>query len=124
MGYESKVYVVQEYAPFAAGRLGYGDKIAMVDLCKMGYDTYNGKRFPDLFSEERTCDIYMDDGETIIEEDCYGQPIQKAPDNLAVIRWLEASRKGGTWYRAEVLLSILKRLEKDNVEYSLYHYGY
>ena len=123
MGYESKIYVVEEYEPVFDGRLGYGDIIATFDLCKMGYDIYNGKSFRQLFNQDRTCDFYADDGNTIIKEDCYGDEIQKA-DPEEVIAWLKQMTKDNSWYRAKVFYKFLLELEKTGVGYSLYHYGY
>ena len=124
MGYESKIYVVQEYEPiFGTERLGYGDIIAVFDLCKMGYELYNGKSFRDLFNQKRTCEFYADDGNTIIEEDCYGDEIEKA-DNAEVIAWLKEMTKGTDWYRAKLFYKFLLEIEKSGAAYSLYHYGY
>jgi hypothetical protein len=115
----------EHYAQY--GRLAYGNKIAVFNLCKMSYDRIDGKCFSDLFTEERTCDIYADDGDTVIEEDCYGDSIKKPKDNSLVLKWLEKHRKmskDDLWYREIVFRDFLKSLEKNNVEYSLYHYGY
>lgn len=123
MGYESKIYVVQEYDPLFEGRLGYGDIIATFDLCKMGYEIYNGKSFQQLFNQDRTCDFYADDGNTIIKEDCYGDEIQKA-DPKEVIAWLKQMTEENSWYRAKLFYKFLLELEKTGADYSLYHYGY
>lgn len=123
MGYESKIYVVQEWEPLADGKLGYGDVIAVFDLCKMGYDIYNGKSFRQLFNQARTCDFYADDGNTIIKEDCYGDEIEKA-DNAEVIAWMKEMTRGTDWYRAKLFYKFLLEIEKSGAAYSLYHYGY
>lgn len=123
MGYESKIYVVEEYEPYMDGKLGYGDVIAVFDLCKMGWEFHNGKTFRDLFNQPRTCDFYADDGNTIIKEDCYGDEIEKA-DNAEVVAWLKAMTRGETWWRAKVFYKFLLEMEKTGMQYSLYHYGY
>ena len=127
MGYESKIYIVQESPYHATNELPYGDVIAMFDLRKVGYNICYGKTFPSLFDEERTCIFYADDGNTELTEDCYGDEITKA-DNHEVIRWLKADIKGrgveNAWHRENILLDTLLSLEKNNVEYSLYHFGY
>lgn len=122
MGYESKVYIVQESKHQRADRLPWGDVIAMFDLCKMNYWDYYGRSFPLLFDQERTCEFYADDGNTIITKDNYGDSITKA-NNATVIKWMKRFVKENDWYRANALLATLLALEKNNVEYSLYHYG-
>ena len=125
MGYESKIYVIQEHGiPHNDEGLPYGEVLAMFDLCKMGYELYNGCSFRDLFSEERTCFFYGDDGNTIIKEDCYGSPIEKARNNLEVIEWLKAMLKDEHYGRAKAFKKYLDALEKEGMEYSLYHFGY
>ena len=126
MGYESRVYVVQEYKSIKPDGLGYGDVIAMFDLCKMGWSEFNGKTFPQLFNQERTCEFYDDDGNTIITTDNYGDEIRKA-NPKEVISWLKkynADNEWGGWYRAEVFYKFLMAMEKTKQAYSLYHFGY
>lgn len=122
MGYESRVYIVQEHDPWIKGELAYGHKLAMFDLCKMGYEPINGKRFWELFNQERTCYFYSDD-DTQIVDDYYGDPIQKA-DNKELIRWLRKALKAEPYWRAKALLSCLESLEKSGEAYSVYHFGY
>lgn len=54
MGYESKIYVVQEYESYVDGRLGYGDVIEKADNAEViawmkemtkGTDWYRAKLF-------------------------------------------------------------------------------
>ena len=124
MGYESKIYVVQEHGPYGnSGCLAYGQKIAVFDLCKMGYAVYNGKSFRQLFNQERTCEFYSDDGNTIIKEDCYGDEIQKA-NPKEVISWLRKMLKDDYYWRAEIFYKFLLAIEKTGNSYSIYHYGY
>ena len=123
MGYESKVYIVQEYEPLIISELAYGSKLAMFDLCKMGYESYNRKTFSELFNQERTCQFYADDFETSIEYDMYGDPVQKA-DNKELIKWLRKFCKENPYWRAKALLSCLESLEKSGEAYSVYHFGY
>ena len=123
MGYESRVYVIEESPYRGVGELPWGDVIAMFDLCKMNYDLYYGKSFPSLFNKERTCEFYADDGNTLITEDYYGEEVKKA-DSEEVIKWLKAYFKNGNeWYRAKAFYATLLSLEKEDVAYSLYHFG-
>lgn len=126
MGYESRIYVIREFDNISYG-LPYGEKIAVLNLCKMGSERYNKKTFRELFNQERTCHFYADDGETIIEEDRYGDKIQKA-DPKEVIKWLRKMLKNDYYWRAEMLYKFLlgmeKAKEKTGQGYSLYHYGY
>ena len=140
MGYESKVYIVQEWESCVPDRKAYGDLIAVFDLSKMGYEIHNKKSFRDLFYLDRTCDIYSVDGRVnvpeecwkckikekeseIITEDCYGDPIEKA-DNAELIAWLEESLKKDYYWRAEALLECLKTLYARGIDFSVYHFGY
>ena len=124
MGYESRIYIVMEYPKYAYDEMPYGSVIAMFDLRKMGYWQLHGRYFPHLFDTPRTCEFYADDGNTIISEDCYGDVVYKAGDNRAVINWLKAYVKDNDWCRAKVFLDTLLSLEKNHVDYSIYHYGY
>ena len=123
MGYESKIYVVREVGPSFGDGLAWGDKIAIFDLAKMGYEIYNGKSFRQLFNQDRTCDIYADDGNSIIKEDCYGDELQKA-DPKELIAWLKQMTKDDPYWRANLLYKFLLELDKTGEAYSLYHYGY
>lgn len=125
MGYESKVYIVQESTSGYVDHDGlvWGDVVAMFDLCRMGWESYYGKTFSQLFDQERTCYFYSDDGNTQIVDDKYGDPIQKA-DKKEVIKWLRKFCKENEWYRAKLLLSCLETLEKSGEAYSVYHFGY
>lgn len=122
MGYESRVYIVQEWDGTPTD-LAYGSEIATFDLGKIAYEPINGKTFRQLFDQPRTCDFYADDFNTVIKEDRYGDPIEKA-ENKEVIKWLREFCKKDNWYRPKILLSCLEALEKSGVGYSIYHYGY
>ena len=123
MGYESKIYAVVEHSWDDSGRMAYGDLVAVFDLCKMGYDIYNGKYFRELFDQDLTCDIYADDGNTIIKEDCYGDKLQKA-DFCEVLRWICKFCKENDYWRANAFKDFLLSCESQNHYLSLYHYGY
>ena len=90
----------------------------------MGNNMYNDLYFTDLFNDDRTCEFYGDDGNTIIDEDYYGDKVRKAWSNQEVIKWLEALLEADRYWIAEALLATLKALEKSGEEYSLYHFGY
>ena len=125
MGYESRIYVVEPLSD------KYGNVIAMFDLCKMGYDLIRGKSFPDLFKIEQyeNFSFYSDDGNTPIKKDPYGDTVKKAASNIEVIEWLNTYIRieGGAenaWWRAVVFRDFLKSLERHEMCYELYHYGY
>lgn len=123
MGYESKIYVVQEYEPTIKGKLPYGEVLATFDLCKMNYEVYNGCTFRGLFVEPRSCDFYADDMNTVIKEDCYGDKVEKA-DMEAVLNWLNKFCANEDWWRARVFRDYLLLLKHEGISPSIYHYGY
>lgn len=130
MGYESKLYVVQEFnnghpmENYDTGEIyktedgtpkHWAQVIATFDLCKCGY-------LVDIFSDEAACLFYADDGDTLITEDGYGKPLRSAPI-CKVIRWLEKNHDD--WWRMQMAYESLKALAKfGGVGLKVYHYGY
>ena len=121
MGYESRVYIVEEWK--TKGKMGRGEVIAVLDLYKMGWDTYNGKTFRELFNQKRTCDFYDINSDKFVKSDGYGAEIKKA-DPSELIAWLVEFSKHDDYWRARMILAVLKQLEDAKQEYSVYHYGH
>ena len=126
MGYESKVFVAIKHDRLypCAGK-PWCEVIAMFDLCKMNYDLIDGVSFRDLFNEPVGC-MYADDGNTELERDFYGDPVEGAPIQK-VIDWLRKWLKTHDWCRAKALLSTLLLIAKEYDgpgELYCYHFGY
>lgn len=118
MGYESKIYIVKKSEYFA-----YNEVIATFDLCKMGYERYGGKTFRDLFTLPLDGDMYGDDGETLITEDCYGDPVEGA-ELSDVLKWLRKFNRDDDYWRAKVFQKLLEQFAKHDDTLYCYHYGY
>ncbi len=138
MGYESKVFVVNAVShntPKLDKRTqepvldknghpimyrGYGQIVAMIDMCKMGYD--NG--WKELFTKEIDYYIFAEDGDHDTNTDCYGEHI-KSGDINAIIAWLENRIKIDDYRRLKPLLHLLKSFNLDDWEdLQIVHYGY
>lgn len=118
MGYESRLYVVEECNfkfPSDNGKV-WGQVIGMVDLCKCYPIT-------EVFTEEANGYIYADDGNTRIEKDAYGSPLGVATLDI-VIEKLKEIIKEEDYHRAKVALAFLKGVQKDMPYCVVYHYGY
>ena len=118
MGYESKLYVVEEsnfVYPSDNGKV-WAEVIAMIDMCKC---------YPlaDAFNSEAHGYIYADDGNTRIEEDMYGSPLGVAEID-DVIECLKGIVKTDGYWRAKVAIDLLKSIKKTNPNCKVYHYGY
>lgn len=118
MGYESKLYIVQESDikfPSDNGKV-WAEVIGMVDLCKC---------YPivEVFDEVANGYIYADDGNTRIEEDCYGSPLMVASLS-AVITRLKIIARDEDYWRAKVALDFLESVRKTNPNCKVYHFGY
>lgn len=122
MGYESKIYIARKHG--FNGCTDWNEVLATFDLCKMNYDIYKGNRFRDLFTIPLTGSMYMDDGNTEIHKDCYGDEVEGAYIT-DVMDWLEEYLKDNDWYRARIFYDLLKSFQKHSEgELILYHYGY
>lgn len=118
MGYESRLYIVEEVnfkIPSDNGKV-WADVIGVIDLCKC---------YPiaDVFKNEANGYIYADDGNTKIEEDMYGSPLGVA-ELEDVIECLKKIIKDTNYHRAKVALSFLKGVQKHMPYCVVYHYGY
>ena len=131
MGYESKIYICAVNRGFSA--TPYANKIAMFDLCKMGYERFNGKSFVELFDKTINFDLYLDgDGDNTVTEDAYGDTLVYTTDIISVIEWLEELVTKTSYRRAILFLEFLKALQKQSEagvwntwnEITLVHYGY
>lgn len=118
MGYESKIYIVKKSEYFA-----YNEVIATFDLCKMGWDMYNGVTFRNLFTLPLNGDMYMDDGNTLITEDCYGDAVEGAKLS-DVLEWITQFNKHDNYWRAKVFEQLLKSFKRYGDDLYCYHYGY
>lgn len=138
MGYESKVYVVNvlEHRHPLVNRVtkqpcldengkqimaeGYGQIVAMIDMCKMGYDS----GWKELFTKEIDYKIFAENGDEDTDEDCYGEHI-KSGDITAIISWLENQIKIEHYRRLKPLLSLLRGFTPDEWEdLQVLHYGH
>ena len=118
MGYESKLYVVEESdfkIPSDDGKV-WAQVIGMVDLCKC---------YPiaEIFTDEANGYIYAEDGNTRIEEDMYGSPLGVATLD-EVIEKLKEIVKDTDYRRAKAALAFLKGVQKSMPDCVVYHYGY
>lgn len=118
MGYESRLYIVDEYdfkIPSDNGKV-YAQVIGMIDLCKC---------YPiaEIFTNEANGYIYADDGNTKIEEDMYGSPLSVASLD-EVIEKLKEIVKDTDYRRAKIALGFLKAVQKSMPNCVVYHYGY
>lgn len=138
MGYESKIYIVNVLShkhtvinpdtqkPYLDKNgepmidNGYGQIVAMIDMCKMGYD--NGWR--ELFTKEIDYQIYAENGNESTNKDCYGEHI-KSGDINAIIAWLENQIKKDNYRRLKPLLYLLKAFNPEEWDdLQVLHYGH
>lgn len=121
MGYESRIFIIDrnERTTPKGDKWVYGEKIAMVNMCKMGYDS----GFHELFTKPIDYKIFTD-GETETDEDCYGEHLKSATVQT-VIDWLEKEIETDDYRRLPVLLGLLKGFQTDRwSELQVVHYGY
>lgn len=82
-----------------------------------------GEKF---FNKPLESKMYVEDGNTLIEEDCYGEKLTTA-DFPTVIAWLEKEVKKDDYRRLKPLLSLLKGFDLSqwqDGELQIVHYGY
>lgn len=127
MGYESRVYIVNEWDDkfnFVDKEIGkpLGEIIAKFDLCCVE----NG--FFDVFKDEAKCYLYESNGESALRivEDNYGKPLTSA-SIMDVYNNIEY----GKYWRTTVLKDFLHSLivnrdimSRDFNNLKVYHYGY
>lgn len=88
----------------------------------MGY----GNGWRELFDKPFDCKIYMENGNTLIEKDSYGDKLKSA-DFSTVIEWLEKEIKKSNYRRLKPLLSLLKGFDlsqQGDGKMEIVHYGY
>ena len=118
MGYESKLYVVDESdfkIPSDNGKV-WAEVIGMVDLCRCYPIT-------EVFDEDAIGYMYADDGNTRIETDFYDKPLKVASLEAVIARLKIIARESDYW-RAKVALAFLKEVQKTNPHCKVYHFGY
>ena len=116
MGYEMKLYIVEEsdfIIPSDNGKV-WADVIAMIDICKC-YEIVNA------FKTEAKGYMYADDGDTKIEIDCYEEPLKSASID-EVMNALNSVRK--EYDRAQIAYDILKSFKKNRPNCVVYRFGY
>lgn len=122
MGYESRIFIMDRNENEAPNgeKYTWAEKIAMVNMCKMGYD--NG--FHELFTEPIDYKIFID-GETETDVDRYGEHLKSATVQT-VIEWLKKEISVADYYRRMgPLLGLLEGFnESDWSELQVVHYGY
>lgn len=133
MGYESKLIVGcrNHFANRISGR-DFCENIMTLDLAKVcSMDFCNPSK---LFNKEVDFNLYMDDGNTVYDEDRYGSKCCYAPLKK-VISCLEKLTKEATYYRRTALaLKVLKAFKTKDWEWKtedgsyaelvVIHYGY
>lgn len=121
MGYESRIFVIErKEGTYPNGnKYVYAEKIAMVNMCNMGYN------FTGFFDKPIDYKIFVD-GETETDEDRYGEHLKYAPVDR-VIEWLERELAKYTYKyrRLSPLLGLLKGFDQyEWEELQVVHYGY
>ena len=123
MGYESKIYIVEKGHKFEGEVHHYCSIIAMFDLGKF-YDVSDFmRRCP-----ATDCFFYADDGNTMVLEDKYDNPLTETTIDKMITVLEEAKRKEyGCYRRISPLLSTLYVLQEEKDKWSelaVLHYGY
>ena len=129
MGYESRLYIISKRRDS-----DFGEVIAMMDMCKMNNDF-----FYDLFTHPIDFRAYHDDGNTLIDEDNYGDICSYAYLQ-DVLEWLKSYYKEqkklhdkyNMYRRIRPLYKLLKSfdnpqwVDKEGDKYNIIvlHYGY
>ena len=137
MGYESKIIVVDRHEHEAKNGLPgwvYGDELARFNLCKMGYDRFDGVLFRELFTVPVDFDLYVNNEELdktdppeYWREDMYGERCKYTTDINRVISWLGQSEQHDHYRCAALFIDFLRALKEHESEYRqicLVHYGY
>ena len=119
MAYESRIFVVNVHRRPEIPAYSYAEKIAMVNMCAM-----DSHEWLDLFKTDIDYKLFMDDGNTEFDTDCYGQHLRSAAIE-DVIAFLEKQMQHDTYRRLPVLYGLLKGFAKEawqNIE--IVHFGY
>lgn len=118
MGYESKLYIVEESnfkIPSDNGKV-YARVVGMIDLCVCYPIT-------EVFTEIANGYIYAEDGNTRIEEDKYGEPLKVASLKEVIVR-LKRIVHESDYRRARIALCTLEEVQRVMPECKVYHYGH
>lgn len=118
MGYESKLYIVEESdfkIPSDNGKV-CADVIGMIDL-RVCYP------ITEVFTKVANGYMYADDGNTRIEEDNYGKPIRVAEID-DVIKCLNKIYREEGYNRAKIASDFLKSIKKYRPTCVVYHFGH
>ena len=130
MGYESRIYVGLRYHHEGTDK-DFATKVATFYLSKMGFD------FPHIFNKPIDFEMYIDDSDDVINEDCYGC-VCKYTDIDTVLKYLEDEIANGNDYRRLLMFHAFVKNLKDNIsvweirkdnmqsthELVFVHYGY
>ena len=122
MGYESKIYICEKMNFKDSNGMTYARVIAMFDMCSMGSLT-------NVFKKKTDCYFYADDGDTVVLEDRYGDPIKEAEIEDFIYVLKEAIDNGETYRRIFPLLAFLETIDEQQKDgkwkdIALLHYGY
>ena len=118
MGYESRLYVVEEsnfVFPSDNGKR-FAEVIGMIDLC-VCYE------IKDVFDKDAKGYIYSDDGNTVIEKDFYGEPLKVASLKEVIVR-LKRIIHETDYRRAKIALAFLEEVYKTMPDCKVYHCGH
>lgn len=123
MGYESKIYIIEKGHKFKGETHSYSSVIAVFDLGKF-YDVSNFmRRCP-----ATDCYFYADDGDTMVLEDRYNDPLTETTiDKMVEILEKAKTTAYKDYRRISPLLFTLYALQKDRNkwgELAVLHYGY
>ena len=120
MGYESRIYIgLRHHYTTKSVKVtteevqrDYTERLGIIDLSKMGYDGFNT-----LFDKEVDFDIYKEDGNTLVEEDSYGDICKYTTINPLYKYLKEEIKKGETYRRLFYLYDIVKSFKKNRKQW-------
>lgn len=121
MGYDTKIVIVEKTSGIDGtdGR-NFAEKIAEFNLCKMNYKGPYMKILPMM--RVTNCYYYMDDGDTRILEDNYGDAIREI-NLVPLIRILK--KEDHTYRRIPAIIGMLESIAMHMKNYNLIalHFG-
>lgn len=123
MGYESRLYVVQEFEVSS-------DKVYASIIAELNMSCVGG-RVLEVFKEESKAELYGDN-DTNLTYDKYGKHITSVDLPTLVKALVEDNKKykednGETYRRYDIALGLLKAFDSEAWNYEtlmVYHYGY
>lgn len=123
MSYCSRLYIVEKSRVIEDFGKRYAEKIAMLDMGQI-------PELSDILQKQKEtdCFIYADDGDTMILEDCYGEPLTESSIDT-VIEALKSANANNDYRRIEPALGMLNTflLQQKRgrwVDLVVLHYGY